>query len=254
MIAGYIKFFTRSVNGSIFAISSVVAGFAKSVVVLFAQYSIGLLLALLGYNDASNNIVTYLNTVSEATFAAILLQMIIFVVFVWYYVNSTSDPVVRIKQYAKDQCQLQNLEYQVAALKEKTTQEEQDKAVIECKYKAEKMKSEKATKENKNLKEKVEENKSDKKKITGLEESIKERDDEIEIKACNLDKLQLTLEASKEDVERSKSEFKELEAKFFTSLKELDVKDVQISDLEDGEKELQSQMSDKNQEIAKKGH
>ena len=48
----------------------------------------------------------------------------------------------------------------------------------------------------------------DKKKAVDLEQLIKERDEEMEIKACNLDKLQLTLTASKEDVERCKMEFK----------------------------------------------
>ena len=44
----------------------------------------------------------------------------------------------------------------------------------------------------------------------------------------------------------------ELEGKFFASLKELDTKDCNISDLEDREKELKADMKEKNKEIEKK--
>jgi len=120
MIAGYIKFFTRSVNGWILGCSAFLAGCMKSLVVILTQYSVGLMLTLLGFSEASLSIVTYLNSVSEITYAVIVIHALVCAFFTWYYLNSSLDPVVRVKEFAKDKCQLENLQYQVAELKEKS--------------------------------------------------------------------------------------------------------------------------------------
>lgn len=252
MIAGYIKFFTRWMNGWIYGISALSATCIKSLVILFVQYSFGSMFTLIGHEDVSLRMTMYLDSISEFMYAGILIQIVAMVFFTWYYLNSSIDPVIRIKTVAPDRCKLENFEIQLNELKEKSGKESIVIKEIKNKYEEEKKKSTKATQENKGLKEKIKENDADKKKIEKLQDSIKERDNDIEIKACNLDKLQITLQASREDVDRCKNEYSELETKFYDAIKQLDVKDCTINDLEDAEKEFNTQLSNKDEEIKEK--
>ena len=252
MIVGSIKFFTRWINSWIYGISLFFAGCTKSMVMFFIQYSVGMFLGLLGYEELSLFIIEYIESISAISIAGIVIHIFVLIFLTWYFLNSSIDPVVRVKDYSSDHCQLENLEIQLSELMEKSEKESGEILEIQKHFDEELEKSKKVSEENKNLKQKVEENEADKKKIEKLQHSIKGCEDEIEIKACELDKLQIALQCSKDDVECCKSEYKELEIKFLNAIKELDIKDCAISDFEDGEKDFKRQLSDKDKEISGK--
>lgn len=249
MIAAYIKLLTRSMNSWIYGVAFLFAGCMKGMVKFFLQFTLGSFLSFLGYEGKSLSMTNYIESVSEMTIAGIIVQLVIFGFIFWYFINSSIDPIVRIKDYSNDQCKLENLEIQLSELKEKSLKESDKAQDVKKIYNDELKKNKIVSDENKNLKDKVKDNEADKKKIEKLQQTVKEREDQIEIKSCEIDKLQIALQSLKDEVENCKSEYKKLETKFFDAIKELDVKDCAISDLEDGEKEYKNQLSEKDKEI-----
>lgn len=252
----YVKSFTRWFNGTLYSIFVYLFTCLKMVSTTIVNSSLGMFLSVTGQTEASKNLSTYMDSVTLERFALFMVLLVNHVAFYWYFKNSSMGPqvksITRSDTNTTNDLKLQELEENNTELEKKLSKETKQKEELEKKVVTMEDKMKNHLDEIKELKKKLEDEKANKDIIEKLQAATEEYKEKLASKEAELNNKTSSLNSKKEDLDNSKTEFKQLEDKFFYVIKELDTKDAAIMKMEDKEKELQHQISEKESTLSEK--